>query len=1136
MRFVRAGIAASVITMTLGATLADAGDAVARSPRRAAIPNGSAAPPPRSRLIVADGTTPVRCGQQTARVIACDRCAYSWRIEGGRIDGDLFGETVHFTPETRFVALTVSVATGAGSTFTLSARQRTSCVSVGVNTGDTYYVDVHNGSDLNAGTAAYPFFSVSKAVSVANDGDTIHVRGGEYSTGETFPIVVPSGVQLLGAGAESTVLDASGAATYVLACNGNSATTVVSGFTITGGSNVAYSGDAFGGGIVATNGDQTTISDNVIAGNSAVGYEETFYFGVGGNAYGGGIYLSGSSTRILNNVIHHNTAQGGGACCGTDEDPMYAGSGYGGGIYVVDDLGVEIINNTLVGNAAVGGSGDVGGSGLYGGAYGEPTVVFANNIFADNQAAGGTGYFGAGSGSVGGLEASGCSNCLFYANSPGGGTIGTNPVLADPQFVDPLEPDYHIAPTSPAVGAGAYSASWPQADLDGASRPNPPSIGAFEPEKTYYVNVTTGSNSNPGNSAAAPFKTITRALSVAAGRTVIHVAAGSYVVAAGESFPMAVPSGTRLLGAGPETTIIDASGANTRVMELNGNSSATMVGGFTITGGRVHDWFAYGGGIYSTGADRTTVSGNFITGNVVLGYDGVAHAADGGPASGGGIYVDGDAQPAIINNVISNNGAYGGIGEDEYENPDDPNDHNLFAGYGGAADGGGIAIASGLPVMVANNTFFGNVAAGGDGGWGYYTTSDGGDGAGGGASGPSTASFVNNIFVNNSATAGYGPAGSDGVADAGGLGAADGASCLFHSNSPNDGMTGTNAVLADPQFADAANGDFHIWPNSPAAGAGTSVGAPTHDLDGLLRPSPPSIGAYEPLMAQTTTTLTSSPNPSTQGVSATLTAAVTSPAGGGITGTVTFKDGSTSLGSASLDGLGNATLSTSALAVGTRSLTAVYSGDSNFEGSTSAVHLHTVNAAVLTAPQSFVATGLSASQIHVSWQAVAGATGYQIWRRSAGLAFALVHTTTATSHAFTTGLSVDTIYLFSVRAIRNAENGPFSAADVATTLTFTDDPLVAGSTPVKAVHLMQLRNAVNALRALGGLSGYPFTDPSLASGMVARAAHLTDLRNALDEGRLACGLPALGYTDGTVVAKSTRIKRPHLVELRNGVK
>lgn len=92
-----------------------------------------------------------------------------------------------------------------------------------------------------------------------------------------------------------------------------------------------------------------------------------------------------------------------------------------------------------------------------------------------------------------------------------------------------------------------------------------------------------------------------------------------------------------------------------------------------------------------------------------------------------------------------------------------------------------------------------------------------------------------------------------------------------------------------------------------------------------------------------TTTLASSANPSQWGHSITLTATV-SGSGGTPTGTVTFKNGATILGAVALSS-GKATFVTSTLTVGTHSITAVYSGDSKFVGSTSAVLKQVVNKA-----------------------------------------------------------------------------------------------------------------------------------------------------------------------------------------------
>jgi hypothetical protein len=92
--------------------------------------------------------------------------------------------------------------------------------------------------------------------------------------------------------------------------------------------------------------------------------------------------------------------------------------------------------------------------------------------------------------------------------------------------------------------------------------------------------------------------------------------------------------------------------------------------------------------------------------------------------------------------------------------------------------------------------------------------------------------------------------------------------------------------------------------------------------------------------ADTTTTLGSSVNPSTYGQSVTFTATVTS----GATGSVTFKDGATTLGTTALSGT-HATYTTSALSVGGHSITATYNGDTHYNTSTSAPLTQTVNKA-----------------------------------------------------------------------------------------------------------------------------------------------------------------------------------------------
>src|SRR5208282_4956391 len=100
----------------------------------------------------------------------------------------------------------------------------------------------------------------------------------------------------------------------------------------------------------------------------------------------------------------------------------------------------------------------------------------------------------------------------------------------------------------------------------------------------------------------------------------------------------------------------------------------------------------------------------------------------------------------------------------------------------------------------------------------------------------------------------------------------------------------------------------------------------------------------------TTTTLISSQNPSNFGDAVTFTATVTTAGANAPTGTVTFYNGATSLGTGTLVNL-NATqatatfttLASSPLPPGTDSITAAYGGDTNNSASTSAVLTQTVN-------------------------------------------------------------------------------------------------------------------------------------------------------------------------------------------------
>jgi Bacterial Ig-like domain (group 3)/Beta-propeller repeat len=137
--------------------------------------------------------------------------------------------------------------------------------------------------------------------------------------------------------------------------------------------------------------------------------------------------------------------------------------------------------------------------------------------------------------------------------------------------------------------------------------------------------------------------------------------------------------------------------------------------------------------------------------------------------------------------------------------------------------------------------------------------------------------------------------------------------------------------------------------NAYLAGTTSGAGFP------LMNPLQPTFGGAEDafvtkmyIAAATTTTLSSSPNPSTYGQAVTFTAVVTSALGPPPNGeTVSFVESKNVLGTATLSG-GSASFTTSTRPAGTHPIKAVYGGDASFIGSTSKVLNQVVNKASTT--------------------------------------------------------------------------------------------------------------------------------------------------------------------------------------------
>ena len=194
----------------------------------------------------------------------------------------------------------------------------------------------------------------------------------------------------------------------------------------------------YGGGLdnnAGGNSGALSVTNCVFAGNKAP------------NSYGGGISLnqyftSNDTATIANCLIVSNTA-------GTT----------GGG--VDNNAGVLTLEfSTLSGNVA---------SGIGGGVYNSSaTSTLTDDILYNDN----------GGEAVDGINGKTASVTATYCDILGG-YAGTGVFDKNPKFVNPNNGDYHLQAGSPCVGVGTLI-SGITTDLEGKTRANPPSIGAYE--------------------------------------------------------------------------------------------------------------------------------------------------------------------------------------------------------------------------------------------------------------------------------------------------------------------------------------------------------------------------------------------------------------------------------------------------------------------------------------------------------------------------------------------------------------------------------------------------------------------------------------------------------------------------------
>jgi predicted secreted protein len=163
--------------------------------------------------------------------------------------------------------------------------------------------------------------------------------------------------------------------------------------------------------------------------------------------------------------------------------------------------------------------------------------------------------------------------------------------------------------------------------------------------------------------------------------------------------------------------------------------------------------------------------------------------------------------------------------------------------------------------------------------------------------------------------------------------------------------TNGGALTGTVTFSDGAtvlgsatvNAGTAVW-NATALALGTHSIAAAYSGDANNAASQSAALSQQVLQAGGVT-LTSSANPAIATSSVTFSATIAAPQGVAITGTVTFRDGATVLGTGSVGAGGVAIFSSSTLTVGQHPIVVSYSGDANNLAATSSVLLQTVQIA-----------------------------------------------------------------------------------------------------------------------------------------------------------------------------------------------
>jgi hypothetical protein len=357
--------------------------------------------------------------------------------------------------------------------------------------------------------------------------------------------------------------------------------------------------------------------------------------------------------------------------------------------------------------------------------------------------------------------------------------------------------------------------------------------------------------------------TIQAGINAAATGDTVLVAPGTYF----ENINFMGKAITVVSSGGPKVTTIDGGNISSVVTFSSGETTASVLRGFTVQHGNATTGVGEGGGISVEGSSPTITS-NIITHNEACQGDGIGVGFGSpiiknnvigknfdstcGGIGGGGIGVRGASSAQVLHNTISNNstGSFGG-GIALWSGNAVLVQDNLISGNVANSNGGGISMFNDASsVIIVQNLISGNTSATGNG---IYwsnpplvlvnnTVADSLHATGGatvwGDGFCCSVTIVNNVIV---ATAGATNAFTCNNADFPPQSFTF--NDAFSTNGPAYGgmctdQTGTNGnISADPMFTNALRGNYQLQAGSPAidVGSNSAPDLPKKDFAGKPR-------------------------------------------------------------------------------------------------------------------------------------------------------------------------------------------------------------------------------------------------------------------------------------------------------------